>query len=314
MNFNDYSSPLPQHLFSTTFFSKLLFGQSAKLQYPTIAPPGSVTSQNFSIEEPHSASSTLMTLLNVIPSVLDLLPTTSAMKDAYALGMRSVSVEFCVGMVSLYKGKIAFVHSDMCSIALYYRLDLLFLSVTTKIMWRACITSFIIFHHHNSLKLHQLLLYSNRCLFSLLCKVYRQMMYHYGDLLPFLWNTGWMKMFSMPSSKFHTLIIKQRYLFFLLTLLSLPVFFFQQAFFLMHEDTIKVNHSNTLPKSLIFNSADRTWKCTCTDVSIYLAIISAIFTKLLQLKWSETDTSIQYWDSDSVSTVADDEEPWCCVP
>jgi hypothetical protein len=99
MNFDDYSSPLPQHLFSATFFSKLLFGQAAELQYPTIAPPGSVTSQNFFVEEPHSASSTLMSSLDVIPSVLDLLPTTSAMEDAYASGMRSVSVEFCVGMV-----------------------------------------------------------------------------------------------------------------------------------------------------------------------------------------------------------------------
>ena len=49
-------------------------------------------------------------------------------------------------------------------------------------------------------------------------------------------------------------------------------------------------------------------------MSALLAIISAIFTKLLQLKWSETDNCIQYWDSDSVSAVADDEEPWCHVP
>ena len=49
-------------------------------------------------------------------------------------------------------------------------------------------------------------------------------------------------------------------------------------------------------------------------MSAFLAIISAIFTKLLQLKWSKTNNCIQYWDSDSVSAVADDEEPWCCVP
>ena len=49
-------------------------------------------------------------------------------------------------------------------------------------------------------------------------------------------------------------------------------------------------------------------------MSAFLAIISAIITKLLQLKWSETDNCIQYWDSDSVSAVANDEEPWCCVP
>ena len=49
-------------------------------------------------------------------------------------------------------------------------------------------------------------------------------------------------------------------------------------------------------------------------MSAFLAIISAIFTKLLQLKWSETDNCIRCWDSDSVSAVANDEEPWCCVP
>ena len=31
-------------------------------------------------------------------------------------------------------------------------------------------------------------------------------------------------------------------------------------------------------------------------MSAFLAIISAIFTKLLQLKWSETDNCIRYWD------------------
>ena len=50
------------------------------------------------------------------------------------------------------------------------------------------------------------------------------------------------------------------------------------------------------------------------QMSAFLAIISAIFTKLLQLQWSKTDNCIWYWDSDSVSAVADDEEPWCCVP
>jgi hypothetical protein len=99
MSFDDYSLPSPHQLFSATYFSKLLFGQAAELQYPCIAPPGSVTSQKFSVEEPQGTAATLMSLLNVIPSVQDFLPTTSAMKDAYALGMRSVSVEFCMGMV-----------------------------------------------------------------------------------------------------------------------------------------------------------------------------------------------------------------------
>lgn len=67
---------------------------AAKLRYPAIAPPGAVTSQKFSAEEPTHTAATLVLLLDVIPSICDLLPTTSAMESAYAEGMRSVVVEF----------------------------------------------------------------------------------------------------------------------------------------------------------------------------------------------------------------------------
>jgi hypothetical protein len=94
MNFNDYSLPLPHLPFSADYFSKLLFGQAAELQYPAIAPPGAVTSQKFSTEEPTHIAATLVFPLDVIPSICDLLPTTSAMEGAYAEGMRSVLVKF----------------------------------------------------------------------------------------------------------------------------------------------------------------------------------------------------------------------------
>ena len=42
----------------------------------------------------------------------------------------------------------------------------------------------------------------------------------------------------------------------------------------------------------------------------FLAIISANFTILLHFKLSETDDCRWFWNSDSVSTVADDEEAW----
>jgi hypothetical protein len=97
MNFDEYSSPLPHLPFSNDYFSKLVFGQAAEIQYPTIAPPGSVTSQNFLTEEPHGAVATLVSPLDIIPSIDDLLATTSAMEDAYAQGLRSVFVEFRLG-------------------------------------------------------------------------------------------------------------------------------------------------------------------------------------------------------------------------
>lgn len=94
MNFDDYSSPLPHLPFSANYFSKLVFSQAAELQYPAIAPPGAVTSQKFLTEEPTNTAATLVSPLDVIPSICDLLPTTSAMEGAYAEGMRSVLVEF----------------------------------------------------------------------------------------------------------------------------------------------------------------------------------------------------------------------------
>ena len=94
MNFDDYSLPLPHLPFSANYFSKLVFGRAAELQYPTIAPPGAVTSQKFSTEEPTHSAATLVSPLDVIPSICDLLLTTLAMEGAYAEGMRSVLVEF----------------------------------------------------------------------------------------------------------------------------------------------------------------------------------------------------------------------------
>ena len=73
-----------------------MFGETAELQYPTIAPPGAVTSQKFLTEEPEGVVATSVLLLNVIPSICDLLPMTLAMEGAYMDGMRSVLVEFCV--------------------------------------------------------------------------------------------------------------------------------------------------------------------------------------------------------------------------
>jgi hypothetical protein len=69
MNFDEYSSLASHLFFSADYFSKLVFGQAAKLQYPTIAPSGSVTSQNFSTKEPRSDAATLVLLLDIIPDV-----------------------------------------------------------------------------------------------------------------------------------------------------------------------------------------------------------------------------------------------------
>ena len=95
MNFNDYSSPLSHLCFSTNYFSKLTLGETAELQYPTIAPPGAVTSQKFLTKELDGEVATSVLPLDVIPSIWDLLPTTSTMESAYKHGMRSVLVEFC---------------------------------------------------------------------------------------------------------------------------------------------------------------------------------------------------------------------------
>ncbi|KIJ93310.1 hypothetical protein K443DRAFT_80373, partial [Laccaria amethystina LaAM-08-1] len=95
-NFDDYSAPSSHLRFSAQYFSKLMFGETAELQYPTVAPPGAVTSQKFLTEKPEGEVASSVLPLDVIPSIWDLLPTTSAMEGAYMGGMRSVLVEFCM--------------------------------------------------------------------------------------------------------------------------------------------------------------------------------------------------------------------------
>ena len=144
MNFDKYSSPLPHLPFSNDYFSRLIFGKAAEIHYPIIAPAGSVTSQNFSTEEPHGAVATLVSPLDIILCIDDLLATTSAMEDAYVQGLRSVFVEFCLGgdtyshcyhftKVQLF----VFIDSLYHLTLLHYRFKLLVLSVITKSMLRA---------------------------------------------------------------------------------------------------------------------------------------------------------------------------------
>jgi len=182
------------------------------------------------------------------------------MEDAYAQGLRSVFVEFCLGgdtyshcyhftKVELF----IFIHSLYHLTLLYYRFDSLALSVITKSMLRACTISFSISHHHNSQILLWPLLNWTGCLSSLPFRAYWQMMYHYGGSPPSM-NGGWMKTSLMPSLNFCTSHIKQEYLFFLMILPCLSAFFFQHPFSPMHDDTTKANNGNTPLRSLIFNS------------------------------------------------------------
>ena len=156
MNFDEYSSPSPHLPFSNDYFSKLIFGEAAEIQYPTIAPPGSVTSQNFSTEEPHGAVATQVSPLDIIPCIDDLLATTSAMEDAYAQGLRSVFVEFRLGGDTYshrYHFTKVYLFVSICSLyhltLLHHRFDSLALSVITKSMLRAHAISFSISRCHN---------------------------------------------------------------------------------------------------------------------------------------------------------------------
>jgi hypothetical protein len=96
MLFDEYALPSPHLAFSHQYFSCLSFSQAAELQYPTIAPPGSVTAQHFTEDVPQSASGTLVTPYEVLPDILDLLSTSTDMESAYLNGMRSVVVDFTV--------------------------------------------------------------------------------------------------------------------------------------------------------------------------------------------------------------------------
>jgi hypothetical protein len=88
-----YSTPPSYAKFSWEFFHDITFLALTDLQFPLIAPPGTIQSFAFEPEVPLTAASTLILPDEVIPPLTDLAPILNRLEEEYICGNRSVKVQ-----------------------------------------------------------------------------------------------------------------------------------------------------------------------------------------------------------------------------
>ncbi|KAF8170017.1 hypothetical protein K438DRAFT_1614353, partial [Mycena galopus ATCC 62051] len=89
--FLSYSTPNPSTPYSATFFRQLTFEEAAKLCFPIICPPKTISAWTFTHELPADAHCTIQPD-ELIPNIADLRPILQEMENAYTTGARAVAV------------------------------------------------------------------------------------------------------------------------------------------------------------------------------------------------------------------------------
>lgn len=89
-----YAAPSPHLAYSPEFFNKLTIAKLAALEFPTLAPEGSVTLTEFLPEVPRSAAATVIRPNEILPNYADLVGVTRHLTSEYQNGMRAVRVTF----------------------------------------------------------------------------------------------------------------------------------------------------------------------------------------------------------------------------
>jgi hypothetical protein len=90
--FNDYSTPNDLAAYSAHFFNILTFRKAAAMDYPQIAPAGTISQWVFDDVVPGSGSATLIMPGEVVPHINDLHSILQLMEGAFRDGKRSVVV------------------------------------------------------------------------------------------------------------------------------------------------------------------------------------------------------------------------------
>ena len=90
VNFNSYSTPLSSTAYSSQFFAGLTFQQASCLNYPKIAPAGSVVGHIFCDGIPDTQEAMFVLPNEVIPHIDDIIPIIQEAEDAFAEGQSSV--------------------------------------------------------------------------------------------------------------------------------------------------------------------------------------------------------------------------------
>lgn len=96
--FDKFSLPVAGTAFSAAFFRDLTFQQAIGLNYPLIAPAGSVSAHIFSSDIPFTMDTVNVMPNEVVPHVDDILPIIQAAREAYNSTRvhRSVHVQLTV--------------------------------------------------------------------------------------------------------------------------------------------------------------------------------------------------------------------------
>lgn len=97
VDFNSYSTPLSSTAYSSQFFAGLTFQQASGLNYPKIAPAGSVVGHVFCDGIPDTQEAMFVLPDEVVPHIDDIIPIIQGAQDAFAEGQHSVCLFMTFG-------------------------------------------------------------------------------------------------------------------------------------------------------------------------------------------------------------------------
>ncbi|KAG1811319.1 hypothetical protein EV424DRAFT_1327683, partial [Suillus variegatus] len=92
-SFESYSTPNLFSAYSKNYFRSITFNNALSLEFPEIAPAGSISRWCFDLDIPGSAVATVILPSEVALHSDDLQPIIQQMEDAFSKGARSVSIE-----------------------------------------------------------------------------------------------------------------------------------------------------------------------------------------------------------------------------
>jgi hypothetical protein len=102
LNFNSYSTPLASTAYSLPYFSSLTFQEATGINYPTIAPQGSVISWVFVHEIPLLPDAIYVLPNDLVPHVEDLLPIICEAEEAFSSHQRAVYIHISTDQIQTH--------------------------------------------------------------------------------------------------------------------------------------------------------------------------------------------------------------------
>ena len=102
LNFNSYSTPLASTAYSLPYFNTLTFQEATGINYPTIAPRGSVISWVFEDKIPVSPDAIYVLPNDLVPHIEDLLPIIREAEEAFSSHQRAVYIRISMDQIQTH--------------------------------------------------------------------------------------------------------------------------------------------------------------------------------------------------------------------